>query len=158
MKFLIMIVLLSASIFAQGIRQDPPNFSDPIDNVFLARANEDGKPGEEVSTFLPKDVPIFCVVTLTEFKIADVKMNLVAVKVNGVRPETKIVTSSYRTKQGQNRVIFTGSPDGFWSSGNYRIDIFIDGLKLRSVSFNVVEPPRQQKFVPVPAKSKPRKG
>lgn len=158
MKLIFLIAALTVALSAQSIRDNENGSTDPIEQIFLARDNGEGKPGEESTTFLPSDIPIFCVVTLKGFDIADVKMTLVAVRVAGVRPESKIVTASYRTKPGQNRVIFTGRPDGVWVSGNYRIDIFVSGVKVRSVTFNVADTPRRQNFSPAPTKRRLRKG
>ncbi len=62
-------------------------------------------------------------------------MNLVAVKTNGLKLETKIIVVSYTTKENQNRVNFAASPDSVWAAGIYRVDIFIDGKLVKSQTF-----------------------
>jgi hypothetical protein len=64
-------------------------------------------------------------------------MNFVAVSVTGVKAETKVVTATYTTKDGQNRVNFTGRPDGKWTAGRYRVDIFIDGKIAKTLEFQI---------------------
>jgi hypothetical protein len=78
------------------------------------------------------------VVLLESSEPAVVKMNFVAVSVAGVRPETKVVTASYTTKGGQNRVNFTGRPDGRWTPGKYRVDLFLDGKMVKDLEFNII--------------------
>ena len=65
------------------------------------------------------------------------KMNFVAVNVTGVRAETKVVTATYITKEGQNRVNFTGRPDGKWTPGRYRVDLFVNGKLVKNVEFDI---------------------
>lgn len=155
MKLILLLLLLSAAMFGQGIREASPEIAaDPIDTIVLSRDNGEGKPGEETATFLPNDIPLYCVITLKNFDVVTVRMNLVAVKVGGVKPETKVVSASYTTKNGQNRIIFTGRPDGRWEPGNYRIDVFIGGGKVRSVPFTVIEASGQQNFAPPPGRPK----
>jgi hypothetical protein len=38
---------------------------------------------------------------------------------------------------GQNRVNFTGRPDGKWTPGKYRVDIFLDGKAAKNVEFDI---------------------
>lgn len=155
MKLIFLVLLLSAVMFGQGIREASPEIAaDPIETIFLSRDNGEGKPGEETATFLPNDIPIYCVITLKDFDVVNVRMNLVAVKVSGVKPESKVVTASYTTKNGQNRIIFTGRPDGLWEPGNYRIDVFVGGAKVRSIPFTVIKASGQQDFAPRPGRPK----
>jgi hypothetical protein len=61
--------------------------------------------------------------------------------VTGIKPETRVVTTSYKTNGKQNRVNFSGSPEDFWTAGDYRIDIFIDGKIGGSKSFEIKKTP-----------------
>jgi hypothetical protein len=108
-----------------------------IEEIFLARDDGTGKAGETVTSFNTTDIPIHCAVQLDSVKAVTVKMNFVAVKVAGVRPETRVVTISYKTNGKQDRVNFAGSPADFWTAGDYRIDIFIDGKIGGSKSFEI---------------------
>ena len=154
MKFayaLLLTLLLSIAAFAQLPQVPPATAVGKVEDVYLARDNGEGKAGDIVEEFTTGDARIHCVVMLTGFEPTPVKMLLVAVKVPGVKPESKVVTASYITKQGQDRVFFSGSADGKWVPGNYRIDIFVDDKKERSVSFEIkgsTAPSASTKFAP----------
>lgn len=132
-----LLILLTCAIPAFSQAPQPVPTAEMVADVYLARDDGAGKAGEVTETFSPADIPIHCIVKLTGSEPASVKMNLVAVKVNGVRPESSVVTASYTTRQGQNQVYFTGRPDGKWTAGTYRIDIFVGGKKEKSVEFAV---------------------
>lgn len=108
-----------------------------IEEVYLARDDGRGNVGEQVEGFSTNDVPIYCVVLLNANAKAVVKMNFVAVRVSGVKPETKVVTASYTTQAGQNRVNFTGRPERIWFPGTYRVDLFIDGRPAKNLEFEI---------------------
>lgn len=112
-----------------------------VEQIYLAKDDGNGKAGETAEKFLTTDVPIYCIVQLNSLKSTTVKMNLVAVKVNGVKPGTKVITVSYTTDGQQSRVNFTGKPDGNWVVGNYRFDIFIDDKPAGNESFEIQELP-----------------
>ncbi len=159
MKFahaLLFTLLLSIAAFAQIPQAAPETAAGPVEDVYLARDNGEGKAGDVVEGFTTGDGRIYCVVMLTGYDPTPVKMLLVAVKVPGVKPESKVVTAAYTTKQGQDRVYFSGSPDGKWVPGTYRIDIFVADKKERSLSFEIKAtgaPAAASKFAPAkPAK------
>jgi hypothetical protein len=133
--FLLLIyALLTVGIYAQA-QPAPTPPADGLEELYLAKDDGTGKAGDVVTTFSTSDIPIHCIVQLDSVRIASIKMNLVAVKVPGVKPETKVVTTSYTTKANQNQVNFTGKPDGVWTAGRYRVDIFLDGKLARSYDF-----------------------
>lgn len=163
--FLLTILLLFChEVFAQA---EPPVTASGVEEVYLARDDGEGRAGEQVTAFRTTDVPIYCVVLLESAAKSVVKMNFVAVSVSGVKPETKVVTASYTTKEGQNRVNFTGRPDGKWTPGKYRVDLFLDGKIVKNVEFEIkgggttaaeyFQPPAASKSKPVkrPAKNQP---
>ena len=126
-------LFLSASVLAQT----PPPASPAIEEVYLAKDNGEGKAGEQVTEFRTTDTPIYCVVLLDTAAATVVKMNFVAVSVRGVKAETKVVTASYTTKENQNRVNFSGRPDGKWTPGKYRVDLYLDGKLVTNVEFEI---------------------
>jgi hypothetical protein len=135
-------VFLLLFLFISGIAayaQTAP-VAQNIEEAYLARDDGDGKAGEQVTEFTTTDIPIYCVVLLETARTSNVKMNFVAVAVAGVKPETKVVTASYTTKEGQNRVNFTGKPDGKWTPGQYRVDLFLDGKIMRNLVFEIKSP------------------
>lgn len=130
-----------------------------VEAISLARDDGSGKAGEETDVFSTRDIPIHCLIQLNSTKSAIVKMNLVAVKVAGVKAETKVVTVSYKTSGNQNRVRFTGKPDGIWTAGMYRIDIFIDGKASGSREFEIQKSPQEiekEKLTPPKTTQKPK--
>lgn len=161
------LLLLSCALFTLSISGQVTG----VEEVYLARDDGKGQPGEVVSTFNPTDIPIHCIVRLDSIKIATVKMSLMAVKVAGVKPETKVVTVSFTTKANQNQVNFTGRPDKFWTPGAYRVDVFLNGKLAQSHDFLIekaggeMAPAAdigsvnafQPKVRPKPAPRKPRK-
>lgn len=133
--FLIPVLLLFChAAFAQA---EPAVAAAGIEEVYLAKDDGNGKAGEQMTEFRTTDIPIYCVVLLESDAKTVVKMTFVAVSVSGVKPETKVVTASYTTKDGQNRVNFTGRPDGKWTPGKYRVDLFLDGKKVKNVEFEI---------------------
>jgi hypothetical protein len=111
-----------------------------IEDIYLAKDDGTGHAGEAATTFLPTDIPIYCVVQLDSSEPATVKMNLIAENVPGVKADTKVVSTTYRTQNGENRVNFYGKPYGKWTPGRYRADIYVEEKLLRSVKFDVVAP------------------
>jgi len=114
-----------------------------VEEISLARDDGNGKSGDATDKFITTDHPIHCIVGLDLDKPAIVKMNLVAVKANGLKPETKIIVVSYTTKENQNRVNFTATPDGVWATGIYRVDIFINGKLAKGQTFEIEKSPKQ---------------
>src|SRR3954469_1364739 len=115
------VTILSLAAAGHSFSQGPPSTQPQIDEVYLARDDGNGKAGEQAEEFRTTDIPIHCVVLLDNVAKVTVKMNFVAVKVAGVKPETKVVSASYTTTERQNRVNFTGTPDGAWTPGRYRV-------------------------------------
>jgi hypothetical protein len=158
-------LLLALTSLAQQVEEqntEPQTVS--VDEVFLAKDNGEGKAGEVSETFLTTDVPIYCVIQLNSTKPTVVRMNLVAVNVAGVKAESKVITVSYKTNGKQDRVNFTGRPDGAWVAGNYRIDVFIDDKLAVGKTFEIKKsaaeiqkaPAAIQGFVPPKPKTPPK--
>lgn len=116
-------------------QSESPAPAPAVEEIYLAKDDGKGRAGEQVTEFTTTDVPIYCVVLLETGEKTVVKMNFVAVSVPGVKPDTKVVTASYTTRDGQNRVNFTGRPDGVWTAGKYRVDLFLDGKLVRNLEF-----------------------
>ncbi len=108
-----------------------------VEDVYLAKDDGTGHAGDVVTSFQTGDVPIYCVVVLESQTVATVKMNFVAVSVPGVKSETRVVSSIYTTKVGEDRVNFTGRPRHAWTAGKYRVDVFVDGKLAKNVEFEI---------------------
>lgn len=156
-------LLFAFGAFAQEVEKTPPE-TVAVEQMFLARDDGEGKAGAEAESFLTTDIPIYCVVQLNSSKSVTVKMNFVAVKVQGVKAETRVISVSYKTNGRQNRVNFTGKPEKNWTAGNYRIDIFIDDKLAMGKTFEIRNLPldakptvtKSQNFVSPKPKPKPR--
>lgn len=133
----ISITLLLCCQWAFSQVPSPPGPADGVEEVYLAKDDGSGNAGDQASEFSTTDIPIYCVILLNSSSSATVKMNFVAVSVAGVKADTKVVTASYTTKEGQNRVNFTGRPDGKWTPGKYRVDIFLEGKLARNIEFAI---------------------
>ena len=152
--------LFAFNAFAQTQEDEPQKVG--VEEIYLAKDNGEGAAGDVSETFLTTDIPIYCIVQLNSTKPALVKMNLVAVSVQGVKAESKVISVNYKTNGKQNRVSFTGKPDVFWTAGSYRIDVFIDDKLAVGKTFEIKKsPPEIQKTVTqvesfVPPKPKPK--
>jgi len=138
--FFLIINLLVLSVAAYSQVPPQPTLAPGVEEAYLAKDDGNGKAGEQVEEFKTTDVPIYCVVLLQSSVKSVVKMNFVAVNVSGVKPDTKVVTASYTTKEGQNRVNFTGRPESVWTPGRYRVDLFIDGKLAKNLVFDIKGP------------------
>lgn len=136
--FLILfLVLWTASAAQTASVQGGAAVSAVLEDVYLARDDGEGNAGDVTSVFRTTDIPIHCIVVLKTPDPASVRMNFVAVKVAGVKPDSRVVSASYATQQGQDRVFFTGRPHGKWVVGEYRIDVFVNDKLEKSVPFEV---------------------
>ena len=117
--------ILATSFGAFAQEADAVPTSAGILEVYFAKDDGTGKAGDMATSFVTTDVPIYCVVLLDSALPTTVKMNLVAVAVPGVKGETKVVSTTYTTKDNQDRVNFSGRPAGQWVAGRYRVDIFV---------------------------------
>ncbi len=151
-------LLLCISLAAQiGDNENNPEIG--VEELSMARDDGNGKAGEITDKFSPQDVPLYCIIRLTSDKSATIKMNIVAVKADGYKPGTNVITVSYRTKENQNRVIFNAAPEKNWAAGDYRVDVSINGKIAGSLNFAVEKQPAdtkgETKFAP---NNKPKKG
>jgi hypothetical protein len=149
-SFLVICLLFLCNLGAFGQESDDPATGVGIAELFLAKDDGTGKAGDQATSFVTTDVPIYCVVQLDSSMPVTVKMNLVAVAVPGVKAETKVVSASYTTKDNQDRVNFTGRPAGQWVAGLYRVDVFVGNLPAVSREF-AVQKSTQAKPSPKPA-------
>jgi len=160
-RFFLIVTLIAAFSAASPAQESDGNAkpatalkpdSDIVAEIFLARDDGSGKAGDAATEFRVTDIPIYCIVSLNSNEPVTVKMNLVAVDVRGVKPETKVVTTTYTTKDRQNRVNFTGRPDGNWVAGKYRADIFVKDKLVWSKGFIIGTPVVKPTVKPVVAR------
>ena len=136
MKF-IYVILIGLFVATGGYAQGDHAPAPAVEELYLAKDDGKGKAGDQVSEFGTSDIPIYCIVLLERAAKVTVKMNFVAVRVSGVKTDTEVVTASYITKEGQNRVNFSGRPDDKWTPGKYRVEIFLNGKIAKNVEFEI---------------------
>ncbi len=145
MKFFLVVLILFCSALsysAQNRKTDYVEFEKKpkVSKLSLAREDAEGNIIEGVSSFSPKDIPIYCYVDLNTSKPITVKLDFIAVKVKGMRPNSKLISISYKTKNGEDMVTFTGRPEKTWLVGSYRVDILLNGKAASSKTFEVLKP------------------
>lgn len=153
-RLLTVLFLFSLGVIAQEADGMPES---PVAEVYLAKDDGTGKPGEPATAFVLTDIPIHCVVQLSFGQPATVRMNLVAANVPGVKPETQVVSTTYTTKDLQNRVNFSGRPQGKWVPGEYRADIFVGDKLVRSITFPIAAGTTPNARVPASIESSTKK-
>jgi tetratricopeptide (TPR) repeat protein len=107
-----------------------------IQQVHMAK-NNNGRPGEAVTSFLPGDRTIFCVIELNAVR-AGTKVRFVwkTVEIEGSRNE-EIKTIDYVTT-GVDQVVqgnLTLPRD--WPVGTYKVDIYINGVFTKTINYRV---------------------
>ena len=140
MKIIILLLfcfLFGFSVFGQAESDDS---EVAVEKISLARDDGNGAIGEETTTFLTTDIPIYCSVELSSTKSVAVKMNFVAVEVNGLKSGKNVVMVSYKTNGKQNFVNFNASPADVWAAGKYRVDILLDSKLAESLNFEIQKP------------------
>ena len=142
-------VILACAVTFFGQESDSTVPQIGIKELYLAKDDGSGKAGEQATSFITTDVPIYCVVQLDSVGVVTVRMNLIAVAVAGVKAETRVVSTTYTTRDNEDRVNFSGKPAGQWVPGRYRVDIFIGDRASVSREFAV------QKAVQAKPVSKP---
>lgn len=160
MKIILDLTICLLLCFNLSAQSNQNNAEIGVKEISLARNDGNGKAGEITDKFYTTDVPLYCIIQLNSDKSASVKMNIVAVKADGYKPETKVITVSYTTKETHNKVIFNASPEKVWSAGTYRVDVLINGKFADSLSFEIekkaAETKNKTKFVPNNKTKKPK--
>jgi outer membrane lipoprotein-sorting protein len=110
-----------------------------VDSITLAKDDGSGDDGEEVNTFEPSDNPQHFVVDLSEAKSGTkVKAEWYIVNAGGEKNQ-KFLELEKETRGLENKVDFTATLKQPWPTGDYRIDILINGRKATSMNYKVVQ-------------------
>lgn len=136
-KHLLAVGIIFLGVSAIAAQPPSPETAPGIEKVYLAKDDGTGKAGEEAEGFSKGDVPIYCVVLLDSTRPVTVKMIFIASDVPGVKRGSRVVTASYKTKDGENRVNFTGRPDKQWTPGKYRVNIYLEEKFADFVEFEI---------------------
>ena len=117
-------LLLTAGIFAQTAQEKDE--TSKLKKLSVAKVDADGNITENPEFFSVKDIPITTYVDLETDKPTMIRMEFIAVKAKGLRPNTKFFTARYKTKDGETGAVFTTKPKTLWAEGDYRVDIYLD--------------------------------
>lgn len=142
MSVQILVALFLVAVCSIAVTAQPPQVAEAqlFEQAYLAKDNGFGQPGEASTVFSVTDIPIHCVVVLSNIDSATVKMDLIAVSVRGLKADSEIISTSYTTKDMQDRVFFNGRPNKLWFAGEYRADIYIDGNLVGKFPFTITGP------------------
>ncbi len=138
MKIILMLsvcLLLATGVSAQTAEGEKTE--NGIEKLTLAKKDSEGNIAEDLEVFGTKDIPIYCYIDLTSDKPTLVKMDFIAVKAKGLRPNSRVISVIYKTKSGENAVTFNASPNNTWAVGDYRVDIFLNGKLAESKKFKI---------------------
>lgn len=157
--FVVLPVVVCLFSAVNALSQSGKATSVVVDNLYLAKDDGTGKPGEPAEWFYTSDVPIYVVVMAEPAKSAAVTMRFVTVAVPGLKPESKILSTNYNLKEGNSTVWFNGRPFGsYWIAGKYRVDILIDGVLAKSQEFEVRKAAGAEKTTTfAPQRTRPKK-
>lgn len=102
----------------------------------MCKSYPDKKPTGITSTFKPSDKTIHCVFRLSPLVQGTARSVWTAVKVEGLAPNTKIYDAATKPMllNGGHFFVENNQP---WPRGSYRVDIYVNAKKLRSMPFSV---------------------
>jgi hypothetical protein len=108
-----------------------------IKSAVMATKFENTKTSGVTNTFKPTDHMIYCVVK-TDRILQNIKARFVwtAVNVKGEKANTKFLDKSGLLKKAD---IIWGSASlkNNWPTGSYKVDVYVDGSKIKSMNYSV---------------------
>jgi hypothetical protein len=108
-----------------------------IKEIYMAKDDGNGKPGDHTSTFEPGDHTIHCVVTLNESKAGtDMKFSWWIVDADGTQNK-KIKDIDYSTKTLENVIHGHLSLPQDWPKGKYKVQVYVNGDLDKTVNYTV---------------------
>jgi len=114
----------------------PANADVYVNRVYMAKDN-DGKAGDETSSFAPDDRTIHCLIELNKAKKGtEVRFIWKAVDVAGEQNE-EIKTIDYTTKSFENKVHGHLTLPRDWPKGKYRVEIYINNFLDKTIDYSV---------------------
>jgi hypothetical protein len=98
-----------------------------IKEIYMAKDDGNGKPGDHTSTFEPGDHTIHCVATLNESKAGtDMKFSWWIVDADGTQNK-KIKDIDYSTKTLENVIHGHLTLPQDWPKGKYKVQVYVNG-------------------------------
>ena len=129
-------LLLAGGVFAQVSTEKSE--TSKLKKLSVAREDAAGNIVENPEFFGTKDIPITTYVDLNTDKPTLIKMEFIAVKAKGLRPNSKFFTANYKTKDGETGAVFTTKPKTVWAEGIYRVDVYLDAELAGSREIKIV--------------------
>jgi hypothetical protein len=107
-----------------------------VEKIYMAK-DDDGKPGDETSTFAASDRTVHCVIELNKAK-KGTKVRFVwkAVDVAGSRNE-EIKTIDYTTNSFENKVRGHLTLPRDWPIGKYRVEVYINDSLDKTIDYTM---------------------
>ena len=108
-----------------------------IKEIYMAKDDGSGKPGDHTNTFGPDDHTIHCVATLKEAKAGtEMKFSWWIVDADGTQNK-KIKDIDYKTRTLENVVRGHLSLPTDWPTGKYKVQVYVDGNLDKTVPYSV---------------------
>ena len=115
-----------------------PKSGPTVVSIDLA-TDSNGQPGDTVQSFSPTDNPMHFVIKLSEAsKGTKVKVVLKAVDVDSGDKDTTVGSLDYETKSLENRVNAQFELPRDWPTGQWRLEVFVNGALDKTRDFRVV--------------------
>jgi len=108
-----------------------------IKEIYMAKDDGNGKPGDHTNTFEPGDHTIHCVVNLNEAKAGtDMKFSWWIVDADGTQNK-KIKDIDYSTKTLENVIHGHLTLPQDWPKGKYKVQVYVNGDLDKTVNYTV---------------------
>jgi hypothetical protein len=107
-----------------------------VDKIYMAEDNN-GKAGDETSSYAPGDRTVHCIIDLNKAKKGtEVRFIWKAVDVAGSQNE-EIKTIDYTTNSFENKVHGHLTLPRDWPTGKYRVEVYINGSLDKTIDYTV---------------------
>jgi hypothetical protein len=108
-----------------------------LSEIYMARDDGSGDPGEKANTFDPKDRTIHCVTKLKDARSGTkMRFSCFAVDAKGAKNE-KLKDIDYTTRTLENVVHGHLTAPGEWRAGRYRVEVYVNGNLEEAVHYTV---------------------
>ena len=108
-----------------------------IKEIYTAKDDGSGQPGDHTNTFAPGDRTIHCVATLKEAKAGtEMKFSWWIVDADGTQNK-KVKDIDYTTKALENVIHGHLSLPQDWPKGKYKVEVYVNGNLDKTVNYTV---------------------
>src|SRR6266550_8462702 len=108
-----------------------------IKEIYTAKDDGSGQPGDHTNTFAPGDRTIHCVATLKEAKAGtEMKFSWWIVDADGTQNK-KVKDIDYTTKTLENIIHGHLSLPQDWPKGKYKVEVYVNGNLDKTVNYTV---------------------